>query len=281
VNLGTNVNLYALGRHGKPIALGKVPPKLRLLSLSGSNFITMNKSIKGTNRVRWWNFATGKNGSTGTNEDVVGATPDGWIVEDPGFADGTHVVSRPESGSGIFDYGTPLTPGVDYGIAVGPSGFVAYADNFVNDNGEVTYTPWSPPARHRTLIAPGGKNARCDSVSSSYTGCVVGSGTARSVALIALSGHSRTTAGNRCADQLSVWGARIAWNTATALHSCQKGHVGAMTGDARTVVSKLRFDPRGVAAAWGQLVTSSRGQSALVTLTGVRARPSPLTRARV
>jgi hypothetical protein len=54
-----------------------------------------------------------------------------------------------------------------------------------------------------------------------------------------------------------------------------------MTGDARTVVSKLRFDPRAVAAAWGQLVTSSRGQSALVTLTGVRARPSPLTRARV
>src|SRR6185312_14563225 len=203
---------------------------------------------------------------TGTNEDVVGATPDGWLVKDPGFNDGTHVVDRPESG-GIVDYGTPLTPGVDFAVAVGPSGFVAYADDFRNDNGEVTYTPWSSPPRHRTLIAPGGSSVRCDSVGSSYAGCAIGSGITRSVGLLALSGNTRTTDGNRCADQLTVWGSKLAWNTAIATHSCPKGHIGVMTTAATTRVSKLRFDPRAVTAAWGKLVTSNRGQGTLVTLT--------------
>lgn len=278
-NLGSSVKLYALRATGKPIALGRVAPKLRLLSLSRSNLVIVNKTPQ-SKRVRWWHFGDRKHGDIDTNERVVGATPDGWLTADGGFTDGTHVVARMESG-GIRDYGTPLTPGVDFGIAVGPDGFVAYSDDSVNDNGELTYTPWSPPIRHRTLVAPGGKNIRCDSVSSSYAGCVIGSGITRVVALIALRNGSRTQAGNRCADQVSVWGSRLAWNVAITLHGCPKGHVGVMSSAATTRLSKLRFDPLAVTAAWGRLVTSARGQGTLVTLTRVRAKPQQLHRARV
>ncbi|MGN6473431.1 MAG: hypothetical protein ACTHK4_07255 [Mycobacteriales bacterium] len=278
-NLGSNVNLYALRATGKPISLGTVTPKLRLISLSRSNLVIVNITLH-SKRIRWWNFGTGKHGDSATNVRIIGATPDGWIEEDGGFSDGKHVVARPESG-GVRDYGTPITPGVDYSVAVGPNGFVAYSDDSVNDNGEVSYTPWSLPVRHRTLVAPGGPSIRCDNVASSYAGCVASGGVTRVVALIALRDGSRTQAGNRCADQLSVWGSRLAWNIAISQHACREGHIGVMTSTAATRLSKLRFDPLAVTAAWGRLVTSTTGQGALVTLTGVRAKPQPLRRARV
>lgn len=279
IDFGGNVNLFALGRTGRPVNLGKAGRQPRVVSLSRSNLIVVNPYLHHY-RIRWWDLGTGRHGVLATNENVVGATPDGWLTEDGGYADGTHVIRRSESG-GLVDYGNPLSPGVDYAVVSGPNGFVAYADNFMNDNGEITYTPWSHPGRHRTLIPPGGKNVRCDSVSSTYAGCILGSGVRRSVALIALSGNVRTTGGSRCAFAVTVWGSELAWNVNTTRHSCPKGHIGAMTSDAVTTTSKLRFDPMSVTAAWGRLVTSSRGQRGLVTLTGVRATPRPLQRAAV
>jgi hypothetical protein len=279
IDFGGGVNLFALAKTGRPVNLGKAGRQPRLVSLSRSNLVVVNPYLHHY-RIRWWNLSTGQHGVLATNENVVGATPNGWLTEDGGYADGTHVIGRSESG-GLVDYGNPVTPGVDYAVVSGPNGFVAYADNFLNDNGEITYTSWSHPGRHRTLIPPGGKNVRCDSVSSAYAGCVLGGGARRTVALIALTGNARTTGGNRCAFAVTVWGTELAWNITTTRHSCPKGHIGVMTSDGVTRTSKLRFDPMSVTAAWGRLVTSSQGQRTLVTLTGVRAKPKPLQRAAV
>ena len=270
-------DLYALGRTGQPIHLGKALVGPQIVSLSRSNVVVVNP-FKHHHRVRSWNLDTGHHEAIGTNEDVVGATPNGWIAEDPGFTDGTHVVARTNSGD-LVDYGTPLTPGVDYGITVGPNGFVAYANNFVNDNGETTYTRWAHPKTHRTLLAPGGKNVRCDSVSASYAGCVIRGGINRSVALIALGGSHQTTAGNRCAYQVAVWGTRLAWSDAVAHHGCEIGHIGATTLAGESKLSKQRFNIQGMTTAWDRVVTSTSGQRGLVTLSRIRAESKPLTRA--
>ncbi|HVS69296.1 MAG TPA: hypothetical protein VHE56_12140 [Mycobacteriales bacterium] len=279
VTLGAADDIYALGKTGKPIHLGKAAASPQLISLSRSHVVIVNP-FKHHERVRSFDLGSGAHSAIGTNEDVVGATPDGWIAKDKGFTDGTHVVARADSG-GITDYGTPLTPGVDFGVAVGPNGFVAYADNFQNSNGEVTYTPWAHPSVHRTLLAPGGKDVRCDSVSSSYAACVVGSGLKRFVELIALDGKTRALGGNRCANQLAVWGSQVAWNVVITQHMCERGQLGLMTTSGTTKKSKLRFDPLAVTTAWGRLVTSDRGQRDLVTLRKIRGKPITLKRARI
>ncbi|HWC33391.1 MAG TPA: hypothetical protein VG650_01065 [Mycobacteriales bacterium] len=279
VGLPTAANLYALGRTGGPIALGTVGSRLRVISLSRSSLVVVNKTATG-HRVRWWVLGSAQHGDISTNEDVVGATPDGWITKDGGFADGTHVVSRSHSGD-LVDYGNPLGHRVGYGVVVGPTGFVAYADNFVNDNGEVTYTSWHNASRHRTLLAPGGKNVRCDSVSSGYAGCVIGNGASRAVERFALSGGSRTATNGKCADRLTVWDTELAWNVTTTRAGCPTGHATAMTSTGSTRSSKQPFNSLGVTVAWGRLVTAAQGQGELVTLTAVRAKPHPLSRADV
>lgn len=279
VSLGATVDIYALGRTGKPIHLGKAGAAPQLISLSRSHLVIVN-SFKHHERVRSYDLATGAHSAIGTNENVVGATPDGWIAKDKGYTDGTHLVARADSG-GITDYGNPVTPGVGFGVVTGPNGFVAYANNFRNSNGEVTYTPWAHPNVHRTLTAPGGKEVRCESVSARYAACLVGSGLKRFVELISLDGKSRALGGNRCAYELTVWGSRVAWNVVITQHACARGQLGAMTTSGTTSKSKLRYDPLGVATAWGRLVTSSRGQRDLVTLRKLRGAPTALKRARI
>ncbi|HVT64798.1 MAG TPA: hypothetical protein VHD81_06575 [Mycobacteriales bacterium] len=279
VSLSPTANVYALGRTGKPMLMDKALTDPQVVSLSKSNLVIVNK-FKHHNRVRSWNLATGQHTAIGTNEDVIGATPNGWISLDKGYVDGTHVIARSYSGD-LTDYGNPITPGVDYGVTVGPHGFVAYADNFVNDNGEITYTPWAHPSVHRTLQAPGGKNVRCDSVSESYAACVIGGGVNRSVALISLSGHNRTTAGNRCAYQLSVWGSRLAWGIGIASHGCKTGHIGVTSLLGTTQLSKQRYNILGTTVAWNRVITSNAGQRSLVRLSSIHKAAKPLKRANV
>lgn len=278
-SLNSQAHIYALGRTGKPVLLGRALPSADVISLSQSNLVIVNP-FRSHNRVRSWNLATGHHGDVGTNEDVVGATPDGWIAKDPGFSDGTHVVARSDSGN-LTDYGDPVTPGVDFAVTVGPRGFVAYADSFPSDNGEITYTPWSNPSVHRTLLAPGSRNVRCGSVSASYAACTIGVGTNQTIALFALRGGGRTNAFGRCANDLAVWGTQLAWNVGSTQTRCATDHVGVLTQAGRTQLSRQRFDPLGLAAAWGRLVTSPVGQASLVTLNGVRATPRTLGRAKV
>lgn len=277
--LGSGDEIYALARTGPPIHIGKALAEPQLVSLSQSNLVIVNP-FKHHERVRSWNLTTGHHGDIGSNEDVVGATPNGWLAKDGGFTDGTHVVARSYSGH-LVDYGNPVTPGVDFAITVGPNGFVAYADNFRNDDGEITYTPWSRPIRHRMLLAPGGKDVRCASVSASHAGCLMGSGASTFATLIALSGKSRTTGSGRCAYALAVWGSELAWSINTGRHDCAKQHIGLLTDAGTTRYSTKRFDPLGATTAWGRLVTSQIGQRALVTLTGIRSTPKPLVRATV
>lgn len=279
VSLKPRAQVYALGRTGDPVHLGRALHRTEVVSISRSNVVIVNR-FKHHHRVRAWNLDSGRHTAIGTNEDVVGATPNGWIAKDAGFADGTHVVARSYSGD-IVDYGTPITPGVDYGIVVGPNGFVAYADDFRNDNGEVTYTRWSKPDRHRTLLDPGGKNVRCDSVNEAYAACVIGGGVRRSITLISLDGQTRATAGNRCAYQLRVWGSRMAWGVGIASHGCKTDHVGVTNLAATTQLSRGRFNILGTAVAWNRLVTSSVGQRSLVRLRSVRHAAKPLARADV
>jgi hypothetical protein len=279
VSLDPKADIYALGRAGKPVLLGKVLSNEEVVSLSASNVVVLNK-FKHKKRLRAWNLDSGRHTDIATNEDVIGATRNGWIARDPGFVDGTHVVARSYSGD-LVDYGTPITPGVDYGVTVGPNGFVAYANNFVDDNGEVTYTPWAHPDRHRTLLEPGGKNVRCDSVSADYAGCVIRGGINRSVTLIALSGEHRTTAGNRCAYHVAVWGRRLAWSVGISSHGCKSGHVGATSNAGLSRLSKQRFNILGMATAWGWVVMSSAGQRSLVKISAIRHKAKPLNRANV
>jgi hypothetical protein len=278
-SLSATADIYALGRTGKPTHLGTALTSTQVVSLSRSNVVIVNK-FKHHHRVRAWDLDSGQHAAIGTNEDVVGAAPHGWIALDRGFVDGTHVVARSYNGD-LTDYGTSITPGVDYGVVSGPDGFVAYANNFLDDNGEITYTPWAHPTVHRTLLAPGGKNVRCDSVSESYAACVIGGGINRSVALISLSGDHRTTSGNRCAYRLSVWGSRLAWGIGIASHGCRTGHIGVTGLAGTTRLSKQRFNILGTTVAWDRVVTSSKGQRSLVTLAGVRHDAKPLRRAEV
>ncbi|HVV75776.1 MAG TPA: hypothetical protein VHC43_07035 [Mycobacteriales bacterium] len=281
ISLPAHANLYALGRTGKPMSLGKAGAGggLQLVSLSQSMVVVVN-TFKTGHRVRWWNLDSGKSGDLSSNEHLLGATPDGWITRDGGYPDGKHVVARSVDGD-IVDYGNPLQKGVDFGIAVGPNGFVAYADNFLNDNGEITYTPWAHPTVHRVLAAPGGKNVRCDSVSPSYAACLLGGGSRRAVALFALRGNHRTTGGGRCVNEATVWGTRVAWDIALSNHGCRAGHLGQMTQLGTTRLSKLRFNPAAITTAWRRLVTSRQGQGALVTLGAIRGTPKPLKRANI
>lgn len=279
VSLDNNAQVYALGRTGGPIHLGQALTSTRVVSISQSNVVIVN-DFRHHHRVRTWDLDSGHHTAIGTNEDVVGATPNGWIALDRGFVDGTHVVARKYSG-GLVDYGTPITPGVDYGITVGPNGFVAYANNSLDDNGEVTYTRWAHPTVHRTLIEPGGKNVHCDSVSASYAGCVLRGGINRSTSLIALSGDQRTTAGNRCAYQVAVWGSRLAWSDEVAHQGCDIGRIGVTTTAGTSQLSKETFNALGIAVVWGRVVTSSEGQRSLVTISSVRKASKPLTRANV
>ncbi|HVU61456.1 MAG TPA: hypothetical protein VHA79_14770 [Mycobacteriales bacterium] len=278
-SLDNQADIYALGRTGKPIRLGLALRSAEVVSMSRSNVVIVNP-FRHHNRLRAWNLESGRHVNVGTNQDVVGATPNGWLSLDRGFDDGTHVVARSYSGA-IVDYGDPITPGVDYGVTAGPNGFVAYANNFVNDNGEITYTPWAHPDRHRTLLEPGGKNVRCDSVNAHYAGCVIRGGINRSVALIALSGEHRTTAGNRCAYHVAVWGRRLAWSVGISRHGCKSGHVGATSNAGLSQLSKQRFNILGMVTAWGRVVTSSVGQRSLVKISSIRHHARPLNRANV
>lgn len=279
VSLSPTAEIYALGPSGRPSHLGKALTSPEVVSLSQSNVVIVNK-FKHHHRVRAWDLDSGQHLAIGTNEEVVGATPHGWIALDKGFVDGTHVVARSYNGD-LTDYGTPITPGVDYGVTSGPDGFVAYANNFVDDNGEITYTPWAHPTVHRTLLPPGRKNVRCDSVSDSYAACIIGGGINRSIALISLSGDHRTTSGNRCAYQLSVWGARLAWGIGIASHGCKTGHIGVTGLAGVTQLSKQRFNILGTTVAWNRVVTSSQGQRSLVTISGIHRDAKPLRRANV
>jgi hypothetical protein len=278
-SLDNKADLYALARSGQPVHLGKALTSAKVVSLSRSNLVIVNP-FHNHNRLRAWNLQSGHQVNVGTNQDVVGATPNGWLSLDRGFPDGPHVLSRSYSGD-IVDYGNPITPGVDYGITVGPNGFVAYANNFQNDNGEVTYTRWSKPDRHRTLVAPGGKNVRCDSVSAAYAGCVIRGGAHRSVALIALRDGAQTTAGNRCAYQVSVWDLRLAWSVGTSRHGCQSGHIGSTSLAGHGALSTQRYNILGMVTAWGRLITSNAGQRALVRIKSIRHSGKPLARAKV
>jgi hypothetical protein len=278
-NLPATAEVYALGRSGPPIHIGKALPEPRIVSLSRSNLVIVNP-FKHHKRVRSWNLKTGAHDAIGTNEGVVGASPHGWIAEDPGYVDGTHVVERPASG-GIVDYGNPVTPGVDFAVTVGPDGFVAYADNFLNDNGEITYTRWSRPQHHVTLREPGDKNVRCDSVSSSYAACLQGSAAKRFLTLYAVDGQTSTTGGGSCAYELTVFGTELAYTINTTRRDCKIGHLGLLTNTGATRTSSARFDPLSLTVAWDKLVTSSRGQRELVTLAGINATGKSLRRANV
>jgi hypothetical protein len=277
ISLGAHVSLYALGRTGNPISLGEAGPA-SLISLSRNNLVVATTHGH-TRHVRWWNLANGTHSNTATSEHVVGATPNGWLFE-VNRENGTHLMSHTFAGD-LTDLGVPLTSGVDYSVISGPDGVVAFANNFENNNGAISYTPYAHPSRQRMLLASGTTDNTCNSVTSSFAACVLGSGVHRTVALFPLNGHQPTLTASACPWDVSVWGSRVAWVVRDTRDDCSTKNAAAMGRSGVVVFSTDTFNPIASTVALGRLIVSSPGQRMLETLTGPRAKPRPLRRATV
>ena len=278
VTFDGSVSLYVLGRSGAPKLLGTAGALPRLISISGSSLVVANGQGK-HRHVRWWDLSAGQHRDIVSSEDVVGAAPGGWLFE-VAKENGTHVELQRHAG-GLLDYGVPITSGVGYAVASGPNGFVAYANNFPTDNGEISYTPWAHPSRHRTLFAPGGSKHRCDSVSAAYAACVLDGEPGHPVALFPLSGQPPTTQGSVCPYATTAWRDRLAWIARDNKPDCATKRVGVMNLAGNVTHSKATFNTLSITSAFGKLVLASAGQRTLVTLRAIRAKPQPLKRAAI
>jgi hypothetical protein len=245
------------------------------VSISGSSLVIANGQGK-HRHVRWWDLANGHHRDIVSSEDVVGAAPGGWLFE-VAKENGTHVELQRYAG-GLIDFGVPITAGVDFAVTSGPNGFVAYADNFANDNGEISYTRWSNPAHHRTLFT-GGSNHTCDSVSATYAGCVLQGEPGHPISLMPLNGRFATTQGSVCPYATTLWGNRLAWIARDNKPSCATKRVGVMNLAGNVTHSKDEFNTLSITTAFGKLVLANPGRRSLVTLKDTRAKPHTLSRA--
>jgi hypothetical protein len=277
LDFGSDVRLYALAKSGRPTLLGRAGPAPRVISLSRSMLIVA--TMQGKHRhLRWWDLATGRHSDLVISEDIVGASPDGWLFE-VDKPDGTHVYSQSPGGD-LVDYGIPMSPHVDYAVTSGPNGFVAYADNFQNDNGEITYTSWAHRTRHRTLLTPGGTNNKCESVTSRFAACVLQGAPGRPVALFPLDGRTPTIKASLCPYAATVWGTRLAWVPRDS-GACAAKHVGVMSRGGTIKRTVDTFNRLAVTSAFGRLVLASPGQRALETLKAPRGKTHLLARATI
>jgi hypothetical protein len=278
-SFSSRVELYMLRKTGGPVALGPLGLSPWYFSLTGSNLIAVHGNVNGKSHVKHWNLATGHHAADVTSENVIGASPDGWLFE-VRKPDGTHVMSQSYSGT-LTDYGDPLVPGVDFAVTSGPNGFLAYANNFENENGQFTYTSWSHPARHRTLLTAKHQNNFCASVSAAYAACMLGA-VKHPLVLLPLDGRKPTIKAGTCASAFTMWGTSIGLLVGGhGSPSCPRGTVARLSRGGRLTYSKRRYSTVTVTSAWGRLIASSKAQHGLVTLTGPRATPRPLGRATV
>jgi hypothetical protein len=213
-----------------------------------------------------------------TDEIVVGATPDGWLYEiEEG---GQSVISQSYTGQRV-DFGDPLQPGVTYDVTIGPDGFLATPNYDGDADGEIVYTPWAFPYRHRILATANQVDDEpdCVTVGSTYAACDLSAG----LTLFPVHGGTPTVVAAKCAADFTVLNGEAVWTSAprTDPPPCHSSRLGEASAAGSVTHSPQNYSPVSIVAALGRLVVLPRDESELITLTSVTATPEVLHRAHV
>jgi hypothetical protein len=268
--------LYARLSSGATRRLGRLGPDAEIFD-KGPVVMVENSATTPYFHIRWWNFATGKNGSFGSNDQLAGVAPGGWLTT---LYEGgnEHLIWRTFSGTAT-DLGDPAPPGVGYTFATGSNGLVIASLEGDEEFGAVRYMPWAHPGRFRTLRSDSNTLNRCGGVSAHDVACGTIFGSA--IGLFPLDGTRPTIVRGSCdypAGGPLTFHAEAIWLTGATTGCAHDDAIAAMTKAGHITYSPKRYhySSQDAVVAIGRLVVSNTSQTELLALTSVGAAPSLL-----
>lgn len=247
------------------------------------------KAVDGLTAVHWIRPERGTSGVLTVPEasTLVGAAPNGWVIETPidtGTAGQAYRLRRVSTDGSTTDLGVPIPDGRPFSVQATPRGLLvvsASSDGDPASDGTIQFMRWSAPGSYHRIypgagVAPQvGQVFGCGNSSSTLVRCSIGMDEDTRIRLIPLDGTRSIRSEERCAGLYpAVRTFAVAWTDGTSGHGCAAGRIEQRTTAGRLTVSSRRYSAlQQPVSAFGRLVVATSTQRHLVTIADPRSTP--------